>query len=90
MLGLLGVGVPWQPRVGRVKGDALLLLGAHFITRLFEPQVIALGICELLWSYDASNPWLRTVGHWTETDSREWELSVGLGVGVWQNWREGG
>ena len=65
----------------------LFPLASHFISSPCEPQVIALGTCELLWNYDASNPWLRTVDLWPEgirqrTTVKEWELSVGIG----QNW----
>lgn len=91
MLGLpgsWGLGVPWQPGMGKAKDNAFFSWEpSRFISSPCEPQVIALGTCELLWNYDASNPWLRTVDLWPEgirqrTAVREWELSMGVG----QNW----
>lgn len=46
--------------------------------------MIALGIGELLWSWDASNPWLRTAGLWLEdTGQRKTVGGVGWGSGGW-------
>lgn len=66
MLGLLGVGgalVAWD---GEGKGWFFIPLGSHLVTRFCEPQVIALGTYELLCNCDASSPWLRIVGLWSE------------------------